>query len=233
MESNFPLEYHVGRTYHAHPPLHDWYMVRTTPPPLLLVVMVGLYIHTTFWAKVLQYPELQLHGPGTCIVWFSLHIIINYNIISLLHHALIKNKLSFDFKDFTMPLLVRSIGFLELFSNSPLECLWPLLMQSSLLAGHHENHLIWVDSMRPVSLGFCSFPPWEYSNVGPWLCNLCIYWILFHPAEIFNKKKYFITYKSSTTQDPPAPCLGQGFETSYDYWHLLTTVKQSIYWLCE
>jgi hypothetical protein len=49
--------------------------------------------------------------------------------------------------------LIRSLDFLDLFSNFRLEYLWPLLTRSSLPPGHHKNLVIWVDLslMAPFS----------------------------------------------------------------------------------
>jgi hypothetical protein len=56
---------------------------------------------------------------------------------------------------------VRFLGFLELFSNSHLEHLWPPWIQPSLLPRYHENHLIWVNSslmtFLEVSLALSAF----------------------------------------------------------------------------
>jgi hypothetical protein len=45
--------------------------------------------------------------------------------------------------------LVRSLSYLELFSNSLLELLWPPLTLSSLPSGHHENHMILHSGLKP------------------------------------------------------------------------------------
>jgi hypothetical protein len=80
-------------------------------------------------------------------------IIIISNIIPLLHPTLRKSKLA-PFLLSPCLFLVRSLDFLELFFNFLFECLWPSLMQSSLLPGNHKNHLIWVGSslMAPHEL---------------------------------------------------------------------------------
>ncbi len=63
----------------------------------------------------------------------------------------------------------RSLGFLESFSNSPLSVFYPPLTQSSLPPGHHENHLIWVDSslMAHLERGLVFLSAIDHRSCGP------------------------------------------------------------------
>jgi hypothetical protein len=70
----------------------------------------------------------------------SRRIIIIYNINTLLHLILIRESWPFFLGCHYACFSVWSLGFLQLFSNSPFEHLWPLLTLSSLPPGHHENH---------------------------------------------------------------------------------------------
>ncbi len=70
--------------------------------------------------------------------------------------------------------LSRSLGFLELFSTFPFECLWPPFLLSSLPPSHPETHLIWVDSSLMTTLQLslvcdCLWPPLTQSSIPTWL----------------------------------------------------------------
>jgi hypothetical protein len=55
----------------------------------------------------------------------------------------------------------------------------------------------------------------KYRPVHPSLVTL--YSLNSYKIIFLTREKYFITYKSSTTRDPPAPYLGQGFKTEKRY----------------
>ncbi len=78
-------------------------------------------------------------GSPHCII-----IIIISNIISLLHLTLKKSKLTLLGCHYAR-FWLGPLAFYSCFQLS-FECLWPALMRSSLPPGHHENHLVWVDS---------------------------------------------------------------------------------------
>jgi hypothetical protein len=119
-------------------------------PPLhfLPVWYVERAMYTEFWGTIPQYTVTRSCNTGShCII-----IIIN-NIISLLHLMLRNIKLIL-FRLSLCLFSIRSLGFLELFSNSPSEHLWPPLTRSSLPPHHREKYLIWVDSslMAPLQM---------------------------------------------------------------------------------
>ncbi len=92
-----------------------------------------------------------VHTCSVSVTWschtgsHSIIIIVTRNIISLLSLTQRKSKLNLLFKLSLCLFLVRPLGFLELFSNSHIEHLWPLWMRFSPPLGHHEDHLIIVD----------------------------------------------------------------------------------------
>ncbi len=65
--------------------------------------------------------------------------------------------------------------------STPWSCLWPTLMQSSLLVLLSENHLIWVDLFRVSPLGLHAVCPLEFTlsficrTVLDYLHIVCIY----------------------------------------------------------
>ncbi len=76
----------------------------------------------------------------------------------------------------------RSLGFLELFSNSPFERHWSLLTRSSLLLGHYENHLIWVDAILMALLELslvieCFWPLLTQSSLPAYLSQENLIWL--------------------------------------------------------
>ncbi len=104
-------------------------------------------IDAEYWGMIPQYTVALSLSVVTH--WFSPHH----------HHHLLLQQLhlpssSYPEKEEVEPCLdchyasfpIRSLGFLELFSNSPLSAFCPPLMRSSLPPGHQENYLIWVDS---------------------------------------------------------------------------------------
>ncbi len=62
-----------------------------------------------------------------------------------------------------------SLGFLELFSNSPFECLWPLFIWYIHLPGLLGSHLFWVDSslMAPLELALFWISFWPPPHGSP------------------------------------------------------------------
>ncbi len=125
------------------------------------VVLTTSFLPSSTFLSV-RYVERTLYVYWVLINNSSLHSIslsLDYvtHSFSLHHHHQLQNHFPSCYTHFWVSLclfLVRSLGFLELFSNSPLECLWPPLKQSSLLLGHHENHLIWSE------LNWAWWPPW-------------------------------------------------------------------------
>jgi hypothetical protein len=109
------------------------------------------------------------HMDSHCIIIFIIS-----NIIYLLHLTLRKSKMTL-FLGITMPacfLLGPSFLPRAVFQLS-LKHLWPPLTRSSLPHGHHESHLIWVDSslMAPLKLASIWVPLIASHEVQPpvWL----------------------------------------------------------------
>ncbi len=80
-------------------------------------------------------------------------IFIIRNFISLLLLILRTSRLNLFLGYHYATFPIRSLGFLEIFFQPSLEHFWPPFTRSSLPPGHHENHLIWVDSSFMA-------PPW-------------------------------------------------------------------------
>jgi hypothetical protein len=127
--------------------------IRILTPSIL--VLPALYVGELYVLNAeKQFHSTQCHCHS--VLWHTdshrIFIIFIFYFISLLF--LPRERVSWTFfllSLYCTSFLTRSLGFLELFSNSPLSvfvCHW-----SSLLPDRYENHLIWVDSSLVV-------PPW-------------------------------------------------------------------------
>ncbi len=134
---------YVDQPYTSPPPLHSWpfwyvgesflYWVLRISPQYIVLLSLNLVTH---WCSPHYHLYHQHHLPSS----------------SYSKKEKVEPFLAVTMTIFPLGLLAFRVVF-----QLALKCLWPSLTMSSLPPGHHENHLIWVDSSLLASLELAQF----------------------------------------------------------------------------